>query len=232
MNVAIVNKFLDRIDLYLTLVLPFAMAFIAVLDHSPYATWLIWGGWLFMVLYVLFILVFHQKRIQENKPKQRRYISVRLLVRFSLIMIIPAQGNFNALQDYIYAATAGSALALVLALFIAFIQKALDNTESTKQFGIGLLVFVLVLIGITTYPFAAELIRFYEFNNEFRVAYLIITFAMEFVSIYFIFYEFIKSKRAAIGPDVENPMIFVGTLFAWFFGLGITHAIVSYSVIP
>ena len=228
MNFATVNKILDRLDLGLTLVLPFAMALLAVLDHSPHAKWFIWGGWLFMMLYVLFILVFHKKRIQENKPKQRRYISARLLVRFTLILLIPSQGTFEGLQDYIYAATAGSALALVMALFIAFIQKALDDTESTKQFGVGLLIFVLVLIGITVYPFAAELIRFYEFNDPFRVAYLIITFLIEFASIYFIFNDFIKSKAESIGPDVENHMIFIVALFVWFFGLGITHVIVSF----
>ena len=223
MNLAVFYKVLDRLDLCITLVLPFAMAFMAVLEQSPYAKWFIWGGWLFMLLFLLFTLVFHKKRIAENKQHQRRYVSLRFLVRVLLIILIPSMGSWDAIQDYIYAATAGSALALVLAILVAFIHKALDNTAATKHFGVGFLIFVILLIGIAVFPFAAETIRYYKFKGGYQISYLLITFLIEFASIYFIFYEFIKSRAKAIGPDVENHFIFIGAIFVWFFGLGITN---------
>lgn len=220
-------KKLDLLDLILTLSFPMVMSVLAILDHSPYSIWLAWGGWLFMILYVLFTLVFRNRSIDRNEPISRRNTTIRLVIRLIIILIVPAQLSLSSLQSYFYASTAGAALSIVVALIIAFIHKGLRDTESAKKFGIGLLVFVIVLIGLATFPFVAEISRYFIKKDISNVVYLCITFITEFSSVYLIFTRHIKSDESAIGPDMKNEMIFVVIILGWIIGLGVLAAIVG-----
>ena len=204
-----------------------AMSVLAILDHSPYSIWLAWGGWLFMILYVLFTLVFRNRSIERNEPISRRNTTIQLLLRLIVMLLIPSQLSLSSFQSYFYASTAGAALPIVIGLIIAFMHKGLGDIKSVKQFGVGMLLFVLILIGLTTVPFVAEISRYFVGKDIWSVIYLGITFIVEFSTVYLIFARHIKSKESAIGPDVKNGMIFVVIILSWVFGLGILAAVMG-----
>ncbi|MFK7784674.1 MAG: hypothetical protein AB8B56_06155 [Crocinitomicaceae bacterium] len=220
-------KRLDQLDLVLSLSFPAVMAVLAILDHSPYSKWLAFGGWLFMILYVLFALVFRNRSIQRNEPVTRRNATIQLLGRIVLLLIIPGAYDFDRFQDYFYASTAGAGLSIVVALLVAFIHKGIKDAKSAKQFGLGLIALIVCLIGVVTYPFIAEIVRHFSEKELSSILYLVGTFIFEFSSVYIIFAKFIKSNDSAIGPDVENAAIFIVIPLGWFLGLGALSAIVN-----
>ena len=211
-------KRLDEVDLILTLSFPAIMTILAILDNSPYSTWLAWGGWLFMLLYVLFILVFRNRRIERNEPVTRRNTTIQLAIRLVLLLLVPGQLSLDTLQAYFYASTAGAALSIVVALIVAFIHKSIRDPKLALDFGIGLLLLVLTFIGLSTYPFIAEIVRYYSGKDGTSITYLLVTFVIEFSSVYIIFARHIKSDESAIGPDVKNESIFVVIILGWLIG--------------
>lgn len=220
-------KRLDQLDLVLSLSFPAVMAVLAILDHSPYSNWLAFGGWLFMILYVLFALVFRNRSIERNEPITRRNTTIQLIGRLVLLLIVPGAYSLERFQDYFYASTAGASLSIVVALIIAFIHMAVKDVKSTKQFGIGLIAIVVCLIGAVIYPFVAEIVRHFSEKELSSILYLVGTFIFEFASVYIIFARFIKSDDGAIGPDVENVAMFIIIPLGWFFGMGALSAIVN-----
>lgn len=221
-------KRLDEVDLILSLSFPAVMALLAILNNSPYSTWLAWGGWLFMILYVLFTIVFRNRSLERNEPITRRNTTIQLIARLILLLVIPGQLNFDTFQNYFYASTAGAGLSIVIALFIAFIHKAAKDRESAKQFGIGMLVFVLCLIGLTIYPFVAELVRYFGEKGPSSVLYLIATFIFEFSTVYLIFARHIRSDESAIGPDMKNEKAIIVIVLGWILGFGILAAVMTH----
>lgn len=220
-------KRLDQVDLVLSLSFPAVMAVLAILDHSPYSNWLAWGGWLFMILYVLMAIVFRNRSIERNEPVTRRNTSIQLLVRIFLWIFVASEFSLDNLQSYFYASTAGVGLSIVVALFIAFIHKIFDEYEDAKSAGLGLVILVLGLIGLTTFPFVAEIVRHFSGKDLSSVLYLIATFIFEFSSVYLIFARHINSGENAIGPDADNPALFVVIPLGWIFGLGILAAVIA-----
>ncbi|MDG1331700.1 MAG: hypothetical protein P8P74_05180 [Crocinitomicaceae bacterium] len=207
---------------------PAVMAFLAILDHSPYSIWLAWGGWLFMILYVLFTIVFRNRSIERNEPATRRNTTIQLIIRLILLLIVPGQLSLDTVQNYFYASTAGAGLSIVVALFIAFIHKAYKDLESTKEFGIGLLVMVLCFIGLTTYPFVAEIVRYFGEKDTSSILYLIAIFVFEFSSVYLIFARHIKSGDSQIGPDMKSDKAIIVIVLGWILGFGILAAVMTH----
>lgn len=180
-----------------------------------------------MTLYVLFAIVFRNRSIERNEPVTRRNTTIQLLGRLLVLLLVPGEYNFESFQDYFYASTAGAGLSIVVALFVAFVHMTIKDVTSTKQIGVGLIALVLGLIGLVTYPFIAEIVRHFGDKELTSILYLIGTFIFEFSSVYIIFAKYIKSPDGAIGPDAENPAIFIVIPLGWIFGLGALSAIVN-----
>lgn len=220
-------KKLDEVDLVLSLSFPAVMAVLAILDHSPYSIWLAWGGWLFMILYVLFTIVFRNRSLERNEPVTRRNTTIQLVIRLLLLLVIPGQLSLDTFQNYFYASTAGAGLSIVIGLFVAFIHKSFGNVESARHFGIGMLFTVVCFIGITTFPFVAEIVIYFKGKDTMSILYLVGTFIFEFVSVYLIFARHIKSGEKSIGPDMKNGMVIGVIVLGWVFGLGILAAVMG-----
>lgn len=222
-----VLKKLDEADFLLSLSFPAVMTVLAILDHSPYSTWLAWGGWLFMILYVLFTVVFRNRSIERNEPATRRNTAIQFLGRLILLLIVPGQLSLDTFQNYFYASTAGAGLSIVVALFIAFIHKAASDIKSTKEFGFGMLILVLCFIGLSTYPFIAEITTYFMGKDTTSLLYVIATFVFEFSSVYLIFARHIKSGEAEIGPDMKSEKAIIIIVLGWIFGFGTLSVVMA-----
>lgn len=199
------------------------MAFLAVLDGSPYTVWLIWGGWLFICLYALFFTIFNRRSVDDPGGKRDTLKFSRFILRLGMLMSVPLSGALISLQDFFYSAVAGNALSIVIALFFAFILKAFSNLEGAKKFGIGLLIFVLILLGITIYPFVAEIIRFYQGASNYQIFYIGLAFLIEFMVVLRMVFNFIRSGSSVIGSEIKNPFVYIGLIFGWMCLLSIPY---------
>lgn len=207
---------------YWELLIPFGMAVVAIWYNSPYGYMMIWAGWLVFILHVL-LMGQIKGALWDELPTHLPYI----ILRIPLVLLIPTFNDYLTFKDYFYSEVLAETISMLIVFgYFLFFYEDEKGKGFREEMGWFSSLLILLLIGISLFPFIAEIYSHFYSIGKYSLIYALLIIIPSFYLKYQLFSKIFSDELDILHQHKYDDLVFIPIIvLGWFVILPILEVI-------